>query len=76
MIPFIPGRAAGWTAFDLRKMCQGYFDRGFAPTETEVARLTNTGHSPRGYEDFAAEGPPMGPKLLGLKLNAARTIEK
>ena len=31
------GRAPGWTAFDLRAMLQGYFDRGFASTEQEVA---------------------------------------
>ncbi len=45
-----------WSAFDLRMMLQGYFDRGFASTETEVARLTKLlGHTPRSYEDFAAE---------------------
>lgn len=45
-----------WSAFDLRMMLQGYFDRGFASTETEVARLTKLlGHAPRRYEDFAAE---------------------
>ena len=49
-------RAAGWTAYDLRMMFQGYFDRGFEPTETEVARMTKLlGHAPRSYEDFAAE---------------------
>ena len=37
-------------------MFQGYFDRGFASTETEVARVTKLlGHAPRSYEDFAAE---------------------
>jgi len=50
------GNAPGWTAFDLRMMFQGYFERGFASTETEVARVTNLlGHAPRSYEDFAAE---------------------
>jgi uncharacterized protein YbjT (DUF2867 family) len=45
-----------WSAFDLRMMFQGYFDRGFASTETEVARLTKLlNHAPRSYEDFAAE---------------------
>jgi uncharacterized protein YbjT (DUF2867 family) len=45
-----------WSAFDLRMMLQGYFDRGFASTETEVARLTKLlVHAPRRYEDFAAE---------------------
>ena len=45
-----------WSAYDLRMMFQGYFDRGFASTETEVARLAKLlGHAPRTYEDFAAE---------------------
>jgi len=49
-------RMPSWSAFDLRMMFQGYFDRGFASTETEVARLTKLlGHTPRSYEDFAAE---------------------
>ena len=47
---------AGWTAYDLRMMFQGYFDRGFESTETEVARMTKLlGHAPRSYEDFASE---------------------
>jgi uncharacterized protein YbjT (DUF2867 family) len=46
----------GWSAFDLRMMFQGYFDRGFASTETEVARITKLlAHAPRSYENFAAE---------------------
>ncbi len=49
-------RVAGWTAFDLRMMFQGYIDRGFISTETEVARITTLlGHAPRSYEGFAAE---------------------
>ena len=45
-----------WSAFDLRMMFQGYFDRGFASTETEVAHLTKLlGHTPRSYQAFAAE---------------------
>jgi len=49
-------RVAGWTAYDLRMMFQGYFDRGFESTGTEVARMTKLlGHAPRSYEDFAAE---------------------
>jgi uncharacterized protein YbjT (DUF2867 family) len=45
-----------WSAFDLRMMFQGYFDRGFESTETEVARLTKLlGHAPRSYEDFATQ---------------------
>jgi uncharacterized protein YbjT (DUF2867 family) len=48
--------APAWTAFDLRAMFQGYFDRGFASTETEVARVTKLlGHAPRSYQDFAVE---------------------
>lgn len=49
-------RMPSWSAFDLRMMFQGYFDRGFESTETEVARLTKLlGHTPRSYEDFATE---------------------
>ena len=49
-------RVASWTAFDLRMMFQGYFDRGFASTETEVARITKLlCHTPRSYEAFATE---------------------
>jgi uncharacterized protein YbjT (DUF2867 family) len=49
-------RVGGWPAFDLRMMLQGYFDRGFASTETEVTRITKLlGHAPRSYEDFAAQ---------------------
>lgn len=49
-------RMPTWSAFDLRMMFQGYFDRGFASTETEATRLTKLlGHAPRSYEDFAAE---------------------
>ena len=45
-----------WTAFDLRSMFQGFFDRGFASTASEVTRLTNLlGHAPRSYESFAEE---------------------
>jgi uncharacterized protein YbjT (DUF2867 family) len=48
-------RMPSWSAFDLRMMLQGYFDRGFASTETEVARLTKLlGHAPRSYDEFAA----------------------
>lgn len=48
-------RMPSWSAFDLRMMFQGYFDRGFKSTETEVARLTKLlGHAPRSYEDFAS----------------------
>jgi uncharacterized protein YbjT (DUF2867 family) len=45
-----------WSAYDLRMMFQGYFDRGFESTETEVARLTKLlGHAPRSYEEFATQ---------------------
>jgi|GEM_PF-2219985 hypothetical protein len=37
-------------------MFQGYFDRGFEATETEVARLTKLlGHAPRSYEALATQ---------------------
>jgi len=50
------GKVPAWMAFDLRMMFQGYFDRGFAATETEVTRITKLlGRAPRSYEDFAAE---------------------
>lgn len=49
-------RVPAWSAFDLRAMFQGYFDRGFASTETELKRLTTLlGHAPRSYESFAQE---------------------
>lgn len=49
-------RVPAWSAFDLRTMFQGYFDRGFASTETEVERLTKLlGHAPRSYQSFAEE---------------------
>jgi len=52
MRPMMPS----WSAFDLRMMLQGYFERGFESTETEVARLTKLlGHAPRSYEDFATQ---------------------
>lgn len=45
-----------WSAFDLRAMFQGYFDRGFTSTETEVRRLANLlGREPHSYEGFVAE---------------------
>jgi uncharacterized protein YbjT (DUF2867 family) len=48
--------AKGWHAFDLRMMFQGYFDRGFASSEAEIARVTRLlSYAPRSYEDFAAE---------------------
>ncbi|MFZ0663244.1 MAG: NmrA family NAD(P)-binding protein [Acidobacteriaceae bacterium] len=45
-----------WTAFDFRTMFEGYFERGFASTAGEVARVTKLlGHAPRSYESFAEE---------------------
>lgn len=45
-----------WSAFDLRLMFEGFFERGFASTESEVARVTKLlGHAPRSYESFAEE---------------------
>ena len=53
-------RMPSWSAFDLRMMLQGYFERGFASTETEVARLTKLlGRAPRSYEDFATQTAAM-----------------
>ena len=49
-------RMPSWSAFDLRMMFQGYFDRGFASTETEVSRLAKLlNHGPRSYEEFVAQ---------------------
>jgi len=49
-------RMPSWSAYDLRMMFQGYFERGFASTETEVVRLTKLlGRTPHSYEDFATE---------------------
>jgi uncharacterized protein YbjT (DUF2867 family) len=49
-------RMPSWSAFDLRMMFQGYFDRGFVSTETEVTRLTKLlGRAPGSYENLAAE---------------------
>jgi uncharacterized protein YbjT (DUF2867 family) len=48
--------APAWSAFDLRVMFQGYFERGFAPSEQDVATFTSLlGRAPRAYEGFAAE---------------------
>lgn len=53
-------RMPGWSAFDLRMMFQGYFDRGFASTETEVSRLTKLlNHAPRSYEEFVVKTAAM-----------------
>ena len=49
-------RGPAWSAYDLRMMFQAYFDRGFASTETEVARLSKLlGHAPRTYQQFASD---------------------
>ena len=53
-------RMPSWSAFDLRMMFQGYFDRGFASTETEVSRLTKLlHHAPRSYEEFVLKTAAM-----------------
>jgi hypothetical protein len=37
-------------------MFQGYQERGFAPTNADVATLTSLiGHAPRRYDDFVRE---------------------
>ena len=49
-------RMPSWSAFDLRMMFQGYLERGFASTETEVSRLTKLlSHAPRSYEEFVVK---------------------
>ena len=49
-------RMPAWSAFDLRVMFQGFFERGFASSETEVARFAKLlDHAPRTYDDFATE---------------------
>ena len=46
-------------------MLQGYFERGFESTETEVARLTKLlSHAPRSYEDFATRTAAMWKVLV------------
>jgi uncharacterized protein YbjT (DUF2867 family) len=53
-------RMPSWSAFDLRMMFQGYFDRGFASTETEVSRLTKLlSHPPRSYAEFVGQTAAM-----------------
>ena len=46
----------GWMAYDMRAMLEGYVERGFASTETEVSRVAKLlGHPPRTYEAFVEE---------------------
>jgi uncharacterized protein YbjT (DUF2867 family) len=48
--------APSWSAFDIRMMFQGYLERGFVAAVGDVETLTDLlGHTPRRYEDFAAE---------------------
>ena len=48
--------APGWMAYDMRKMFQGYIERGFASTEADVHRVTKLlGHAPRTYEAFVRQ---------------------
>jgi hypothetical protein len=45
-----------WLAMELRLMFQRYHERGFAPSDADVAVLTTLlGHAPRRYEDFVRE---------------------
>jgi uncharacterized protein YbjT (DUF2867 family) len=45
-----------WLAMDVRLMFQRYEDRGFAPSNADVATLTSLiGHAPRRYADFLRE---------------------
>jgi uncharacterized protein YbjT (DUF2867 family) len=49
-------RMPTWSAFDLRMMFQGYLERGFIATPTELAAFEKLlGHAPRSYRNFAAE---------------------
>ena len=57
-----------WSTFDLHMMFQGYFDRGFASTETGVARLTKLlGRTPLGHEEFAAHTAQRGKRKLSRR---------
>ena len=48
--------APAWLAYDMRKMFQGYVERGFASTEADVSRVTKLlGHAPRTYEAFVRQ---------------------
>lgn len=45
-----------WMAFDLRTMFEGFYEKGYQSTETEVTLLTELlGHAPRSYADYALE---------------------
>jgi uncharacterized protein YbjT (DUF2867 family) len=45
-----------WMAYDMRTMLEGYVERGFVSTETDVSRATKLlGHAPRTYESFVQE---------------------
>ncbi len=50
------GFLPAWQSMDVRLMFQGYQERGFAPSNADVATLTSLlGHAPRQYEDFVRE---------------------
>ncbi|KAA6465401.1 NAD-dependent epimerase/dehydratase family protein [Acidobacteria bacterium AB60] len=50
------GQLPGWMAYDMRTMLEGYVERGFASTESDVQRATRLlGHAPRTYEAFVQE---------------------
>jgi nucleoside-diphosphate-sugar epimerase len=52
----VRGQMPSWTIFDLRTMFEGFFAYGYKATDVEVARVTELlGHTPRSYEDFAAQ---------------------
>ena len=45
-----------WMAFDLRTMFEGFYEKGYQSTETEVTLLTELlGHAPRSYAEYALE---------------------
>ena len=53
---YLRSRLEAWKALDLRKMFEGFLERGFASTDSAILRLKQLlGHAPRGYEEFAKE---------------------
>ena len=45
-----------WMAFDMRMMFQGYLQKGFVASDSDLRQLTQLlGHPPRNYRDFVRE---------------------
>ena len=52
----ISAQLPGWMAYDMRTMLEGYFERGFASTAEDAARVTKLlGHAPKTYAEFVRE---------------------